>query len=182
MWFCNKTTGRLISAPTAPTRRGDHRSPTLCTPSVGAITDRPLNHCGGFPQEIIRFSPQTIGRRETLSVTAYAVPPLPEGEARGSPLRGRRESLADGQWPSLRERRVTADGQRPSRRVRYPRSRLRRQLSQRGSDPTAAGGGKREGSDWQRSARNEPALPGEVSAGHRNRRAWRTADGRPYGC
>ena len=38
-----------------------------------------------------------------------------------------------------------------------------------GSDPTAAGGGNREGSEWQRSAGGEPALSGEGSAGHRNR-------------
>jgi len=38
-----------------------------------------------------------------------------------------------------------------------------------GSDPTAAGGGRREGSEWQRSARNKSASAGEVSAGHRNR-------------
>ena len=38
-----------------------------------------------------------------------------------------------------------------------------------GSDPTAASGGGREGSEWQRSARNEPASPGEVFAGYRNR-------------
>lgn len=38
-----------------------------------------------------------------------------------------------------------------------------------GSDPTAAGGGNREGSEWQRSAGGEPALSGEGSAGYRNR-------------
>ena len=34
-----------------------------------------------------------------------------------------------------------------------------------GSEPTAAGGRRR--SEWQRSAGNEPASSGEVSAGHR---------------
>ena len=43
-----------------------------------------------------------------------------------------------------------------------------------GSDPTAAGGGGREGSEWPRSARNKPALTGEVSAGHRNRESKAT--------
>ena len=38
-----------------------------------------------------------------------------------------------------------------------------------GSDPPAAGGGHREGSEWQRSAGGEPALSGEGSAGYRNR-------------
>ena len=38
-----------------------------------------------------------------------------------------------------------------------------------GSDPTAAGGGVREGSEWQRSARREPASTGEATAGYRNR-------------
>ena len=38
-----------------------------------------------------------------------------------------------------------------------------------GSDATAASGGKRELSEWQRSARSEPASTGEVSAGYRNR-------------
>ena len=42
-------------------------------------------------------------------------------------------------------------------------------LSQKGSNPTAAGGGSREGSEWQRSARCKSALPDAASAGHRNR-------------
>ena len=37
-----------------------------------------------------------------------------------------------------------------------------------GSDPTAAGGGRREGSEWQRSARDEGKLP-RTFAGNRNR-------------
>ncbi len=40
-----------------------------------------------------------------------------------------------------------------------------------GSDGSAAGGGRSDLSEWQRSARNETALSGEVSAGHRNRTA-----------
>ena len=40
-------------------------------------------------------------------------------------------------------------------------------LSQKGSNPTAAGGGSREGSEWQRSARCKSALPDAASAGHR---------------
>ena len=50
-----------------------------------------------------------------------------------------------------------------------------------GSDPSAAGGGKSEVSEWQRSARNEPASTGEVSAGHRNRmrRSWNLTFGMP---
>ena len=40
----------------------------------------------------------------------------------------------------------------------------------KGSDPTAASGGKREGSEWQRSARDKPALSGKVTAGYRNRK------------
>ena len=43
------------------------------------------------------------------------------------------------------------------------------QTAQRGSEPTAARGGGREVSEWQRSAGNKPASSGEVSAGHRNR-------------
>ena len=39
-----------------------------------------------------------------------------------------------------------------------------------GSDASAAGGGSSELSAWQRSARHEPASPGEVTAGHRNRK------------
>ena len=39
-----------------------------------------------------------------------------------------------------------------------------------GSDPTSACGRGREGSEWQRSARREPALSGEAAAGPRNRR------------
>ena len=42
-------------------------------------------------------------------------------------------------------------------------------LSKKGSDPTAAGGGYREGSEWQRSARCKSALSDAASAGHRNR-------------
>ncbi len=42
-----------------------------------------------------------------------------------------------------------------------------------GSDPTAAGGGRREGSEWQRSA----ALSGVASAGHRNRASLRHPKG-----
>ena len=38
-----------------------------------------------------------------------------------------------------------------------------------GSDPTAAGGGEREESEWLRSARNKATLFGVVSAGNRNR-------------
>ena len=38
-----------------------------------------------------------------------------------------------------------------------------------GSDPTAACGGNREGSDWQRSARDEGAPAPRIFAGHRNR-------------
>ena len=40
-----------------------------------------------------------------------------------------------------------------------------------GSDPNAAGGGRREGSEWQRSARRKPASSGEAAAGYRNRTA-----------
>ena len=39
----------------------------------------------------------------------------------------------------------------------------------RGSDPTAAGGGGREGSEWPRSARDEGALTPRTFAGNRNR-------------
>ena len=42
-------------------------------------------------------------------------------------------------------------------------------LSKKGSNPTAAGGGSREGSEWQRSAGCKSALPDAASAGHRNR-------------
>ena len=42
-------------------------------------------------------------------------------------------------------------------------------LSKKGSDPTAAGGGYREGSEWQRSARCKSALSDAASVGHRNR-------------
>ena len=38
-----------------------------------------------------------------------------------------------------------------------------------GSDPTAACGGNREGSDWQRSARDEGASALRIFAGYRNR-------------
>ena len=38
-----------------------------------------------------------------------------------------------------------------------------------GSDPTAAGGGRREGSEWQRSARDDGASAPRIFAGHRNR-------------
>ena len=38
-----------------------------------------------------------------------------------------------------------------------------------GSDPTAAGGGRREGSEWQRSARDEGVSAPRIFAGHRNR-------------
>ena len=43
------------------------------------------------------------------------------------------------------------------------------QTAKRGSEPTAARGGGREVSEWQRSAGNKPASSGKVSAGHRNR-------------
>ena len=42
-------------------------------------------------------------------------------------------------------------------------------LSKKGSDTTAAGGGYREGSEWQRSARCKSASSDAASAGHRNR-------------
>ena len=42
-------------------------------------------------------------------------------------------------------------------------------LSKKGSDTTAAGGGFREWSEWQRSARCKSASPDAASAGHRNR-------------
>ena len=42
-------------------------------------------------------------------------------------------------------------------------------LSKKGSDPTAASGGSREGSEWQRSARCKSTLLDAASAGHRNR-------------
>ena len=42
-------------------------------------------------------------------------------------------------------------------------------LSKKGSDPTAASGGCREGSEWQRSARCKSTLLDAASAGHRNR-------------
>ena len=38
-----------------------------------------------------------------------------------------------------------------------------------GSDGSAAGGGRSDLSEWQRSAENEPAASGEVFAGYRNR-------------
>ena len=44
-----------------------------------------------------------------------------------------------------------------------------------GNDGSAAGGGKSDPSEWQRSARHKPALTGEVTAGYRNR-----CDARPY--
>ena len=43
------------------------------------------------------------------------------------------------------------------------------ELSKKGSDTTAAGGGFREWSEWQRSARCKSASPDAASAGHRNR-------------
>ena len=57
-----------------------------------------------------------------------------------------------------------------SQRLRvYRMSRYRLSVAKEvGSDPTAAGGGCREGSEWQRSARSELALPSVASAGHRN--------------
>ena len=42
-------------------------------------------------------------------------------------------------------------------------------LSKKGSVTTAAGGGLREWSEWQRSARCKSASPDAASAGHRNR-------------
>ena len=44
-----------------------------------------------------------------------------------------------------------------------------RYLSSRGSEPTAACGGRKEASEWQRSARCKPASSGAAAAGHRNR-------------
>jgi bisphosphoglycerate-dependent phosphoglycerate mutase len=41
--------------------------------------------------------------------------------------------------------------------------------SEKGSDTTAASGGFREWSEWQRSARCKSASPDAASAGHRNR-------------
>lgn len=41
-----------------------------------------------------------------------------------------------------------------------------------GSEGNAAGGRKSDLSEWQRSAGNEPASTGEVTAGHRNRVDW----------
>ena len=41
-----------------------------------------------------------------------------------------------------------------------------------GSDGSAAGGGRSDLREWQRSAGNEPDLPGEVTAGNRNRANW----------
>ena len=38
-----------------------------------------------------------------------------------------------------------------------------------GSDPTAASGGRREGSEWQRSARDDGASAPRIFAGYRNR-------------
>ncbi len=49
-------------------------------------------------------------------------------------------------------------------------ARVLRQIAM-GSDPTAAGGGSREGNEWQRSAMGKLALPGADHAGHRNRGA-----------
>ena len=42
-------------------------------------------------------------------------------------------------------------------------------LSKKRSDTTAAGGGFREWSEWQQSARCKSASPDAASAGHRNR-------------
>ncbi len=42
-------------------------------------------------------------------------------------------------------------------------------MLKKGSDPTAAGGGGREGSKWPRSAAGKLALAGAGCAGHRNR-------------
>ena len=42
-------------------------------------------------------------------------------------------------------------------------------LSKKGSDPTAASGGCREGSEWQRSARCKSTSSDAASARHRNR-------------
>ena len=42
-----------------------------------------------------------------------------------------------------------------------------------GSEATAACGGRKEPSEWLRSARAKPALPGEGAAGHRNRTVTR---------
>ena len=38
-----------------------------------------------------------------------------------------------------------------------------------GSEGSAAGGGRSDPSEWQRSAGSKPASPGVASAGHRNR-------------
>ena len=43
-------------------------------------------------------------------------------------------------------------------------------VAQLGSEPSAAGGRRSEASEWQRSARHEPAPSGEMTAGHRNRK------------
>ena len=48
-----------------------------------------------------------------------------------------------------------------------------------GSDPTAASGGRREGSEWQRSARDEGASAPRIFAGHRNRPSLRGREGMP---
>ena len=45
-----------------------------------------------------------------------------------------------------------------------------------GSDPTAAGGGRREGSEGQRSARDDGASAPRIFAGHRNRASLRGAE------
>ena len=52
-------------------------------------------------------------------------------------------------------------------------------VAQLGSEPSAAGGRASEASEWPRSARHEPAPPGDVTAGHRNRKgacfgSWNT--------
>jgi len=39
-----------------------------------------------------------------------------------------------------------------------------------GSEPTAAGGGRKEASEWQRSADDEAVFNGEEYAGNRNRK------------
>ena len=41
-----------------------------------------------------------------------------------------------------------------------------------GSEPTAAGGGRKEASEWPRSARDEGFSKPRTFAGHRNRDAW----------
>ena len=80
----------------------------------------------------------------------------------------------DDHWPPLRDLPWVPQGLLSSApagwQVPAPSQRGLSASADWGSDPTAAGGGEREGSEWQRSARNEPASSGEVSAGHRNRR------------